>query len=90
MKEMIEVYIFSPGGWFFCGRGGLNIMTDEELPWQIRICDTLEVLEEVMEKIRDQVKERRWVAITRSFCYICDEDGWSLLLGFLEDRVTFL
>ena len=56
---MIEVYIFSPVGWFFCGRGGLNIMTDEKLPWQIRICDTLEVVEEMMGKIRDQVEERR-------------------------------
>ena len=65
-------------------------MTDEELPWQIQICDTLEVLEEMMGKIRDEVKERRWVAIIRSSCYISDNGGWSLLLGFLEDRVTFL
>jgi len=34
-------------------------MTDGELPWQIQICDTLEVVEEMMGKIRDQVKERR-------------------------------
>jgi hypothetical protein len=56
MKEMIEVYIFSPGGWFFCGRGGLNLMTDGEFSWQIGICDTVEVLEEIMGKIRDQVE----------------------------------
>ena len=65
-------------------------MTDEELPWQIQICDTLEVLEEMMGKIRDEVKEMRWVAIIRSSCYICDEDGWSLLLGFLKNAATFL
>jgi hypothetical protein len=90
MKEMLEVYIFSPGGWFFCGRGGLNIMTDEELPWQIRICDTLEVFEEMMGKIRDEVKERRWEAIIRSFCYISDNEGLSLLLGCLKNAATFL
>jgi hypothetical protein len=90
MKEMIEVYIFSPGGWFFCGRGGLNLMTDGELSWQIGICDTVEVLEEIMGKIRDQVEEMRWEAITRSSYYMSDNEGWSLLLGCLKNAATFL